>query len=156
AAVAARASEIADVCTPPDRPFLIAASLLHDVGYAPELALTGFHPLDGARWLRAEGEERLAGLVAFHTGACVEAAEVGLVREVDEFTDEGSAVSDALTYCDLTTGPEGERITVAARLGEIEERYGADSAVVRAHKRAAASVLAMVERTERLLAEVGL
>ena len=30
---------------------LMAAAWLHDVGYAPELVETGFHPLDGARFL---------------------------------------------------------------------------------------------------------
>ncbi|WP_372452290.1 HD domain-containing protein [Saccharothrix obliqua] len=38
-----------------DRELLKAAAVLHDVGYAPELALTGFHPLDGARYLAGEG-----------------------------------------------------------------------------------------------------
>jgi hypothetical protein len=28
---------------------LVAAAILHDVGYAPDLATTGFHPLDAAR-----------------------------------------------------------------------------------------------------------
>jgi HD superfamily phosphodiesterase len=27
---------------------LVAAAWLHDIGYAPDLAETGFHPLDGA------------------------------------------------------------------------------------------------------------
>ena len=31
---------------------LTAAAILHDIGYAPRLADTGFHPLDGARYLR--------------------------------------------------------------------------------------------------------
>ena len=31
---------------------LVAAAWLHDIGYAPELVDTGFHPLDGARYLR--------------------------------------------------------------------------------------------------------
>ena len=34
---------------------LVAAAWLHDIGYAPELVETGFHPLDGARYLRREG-----------------------------------------------------------------------------------------------------
>jgi len=34
---------------------LVAAAWLHDIGYAPELAETGFHPLDGARYLRRVG-----------------------------------------------------------------------------------------------------
>ena len=38
-----------------------------------ELADSGFHPLDGARWLRAQGQERLACLVAHHSAARFEA-----------------------------------------------------------------------------------
>ena len=30
---------------------LVAAAWLHDIGYAPDLVDTGFHPLDGARFL---------------------------------------------------------------------------------------------------------
>jgi HD superfamily phosphodiesterase len=48
-----------------DRPYLVAAAWLHDIGYAPRLAVTAFHPLDGARYLRSLGQERLAGLVAY-------------------------------------------------------------------------------------------
>ena len=42
-----------------DRELLVAAAYLHDIGYAPELAATGFHPLDGARHLRSLGDEDL-------------------------------------------------------------------------------------------------
>jgi hypothetical protein len=52
---------------------LVAAACLHDLGYAPALIETGFHGLDGARHLRALGYERLAGLVAYHSGARGEA-----------------------------------------------------------------------------------
>ena len=31
---------------------LIAAAYLHDIGYVPALASTGFHPLDGGRFVR--------------------------------------------------------------------------------------------------------
>jgi HD superfamily phosphodiesterase len=35
------------------RPDLLeAAAWLHDIGYSPEIAVSGFHPLDGARYLR--------------------------------------------------------------------------------------------------------
>jgi HD domain len=49
------ARRIARVVPPADRDLLVAAAYLHDVGYAPELAKTGFHPLDGARWIRDHG-----------------------------------------------------------------------------------------------------
>ena len=50
-AVAAKATRVAQVLDPADRDVLVAAATLHDIGYATELAHTGFHPLDGARWL---------------------------------------------------------------------------------------------------------
>jgi len=131
---------------------LLAAAYLHDVGYAPELVAHGFHPLDGAVWLRQQGLERLAGLVAYHTGARFEAQAHGLADSLAAFQDERSAVSDALAYSDLTTGPAGERVTVAERLAEIERRYGRASRVVRALESASGMLLAMVERTERRLA----
>ena len=70
-----------------DRALLVAAAYLHDIGYAPELEDTGFHPLDGARWLRAHGHERLAGLVAHHSGA-VRGGARGLADALAEFPDE--------------------------------------------------------------------
>ena len=42
------------------RETLVAAAYLHDIGYAPEFAKTGFHPLDGGRFIRDRGRERLA------------------------------------------------------------------------------------------------
>src|SRR4051794_24410392 len=94
-----------------DRTTLIAAAYLHDVGYAPELEDTGFHPIDGARWLRASGHERLACLVAHHSGARFEAEERGLLRELAAFPEERSIVADLLTYCDLTTDAHGRPVT---------------------------------------------
>jgi len=150
--VALRAQEIAPAVNVDDRSMLLAAAYLHDVGYAPELVTHGFHPLDGALWLRQQGFERLAGLVAHHTGARFEAKAQGLADRLSAFHDERSAVSDALAYSDLTTGPAGERVTVAERLGEIERRYGRASVVVRALKSASDTLLAIVERTEQRLA----
>src|SRR5580698_9472668 len=57
-----------------DAELLEAAAWLHDIGYSAELAATGFHPLDGARYLRdVEGADEIACcLVAHHTCAIVE------------------------------------------------------------------------------------
>jgi putative nucleotidyltransferase with HDIG domain len=49
--VAAQARSLAPVLGA-DADLLEAAAWLHDIGYAPGLAVTGFHPLDGARYLR--------------------------------------------------------------------------------------------------------
>lgn len=130
---------------------LVAAAHLHDIGHAPELVACGFHPLDGARWLHEQALDRLAGLVAHHTGAMFEAEARGLAEAMSRFKNERSAVSGALTYSDLTTGPAGEPVSVAERLGEIERRYGPASLVVRALEQASDTILAMVERTEQRL-----
>jgi HD domain-containing protein len=150
--VARRAREIAPALEPNDRDVLLAAAYLHDVGYAPELVVYRFHPVDGALWLRHQGLERLAGLVAHHTGARFEARAHGLADQIAEFRDERSAVTDALAYSDLTTGPAGERVTPTERLAEIERRYGAASLVVRALANASDALRGMVARTEQRLA----
>ena len=75
-----RARALASTVPPADSELLIAAAYLHDIGYAPDVEDTGFHPLDGARWLRAQGQERLACLVAYHSGAWFEARARGLRR----------------------------------------------------------------------------
>ncbi|MGI9098564.1 MAG: HD domain-containing protein [Solirubrobacteraceae bacterium] len=135
-----------------DRPTLLAAAYLHDIGYAPDLARTGFHPLDGAIWLRERQRERLARLVAHHSGARYEAAVRGLVDPLARFAEESSPVADALTYCDLTTGPDGASISVASRLADIERRYGPSSLVAQAIDAAADTLRAAVARTEGRLA----
>src|SRR6202047_674161 len=63
-----------------DADLLEAAAWLHDIGYSPELADTGFHPLDGARYLRdvQHAAPALYRLVANHSCAILEADERGL------------------------------------------------------------------------------
>src|SRR3954453_7070897 len=74
-----------------DAELLYAAAVLHDIGYAPDLAETGFHPLYGARFLRdrVKTDERVANLVAHHSCALLEAEERGLRAELaGEFPTE--------------------------------------------------------------------
>jgi len=52
---------------------LVAAAYLHDIGYAPEFVRTEFHSMDGARFLRHLGCERITCLAAYHSGARTEA-----------------------------------------------------------------------------------
>ena len=132
---------------------LVAAAYLHDIGYAPEVAVTGFHPLDGARHLRALGYERLAGLVTHHTGARHEARLRGLHEELTEFGDETSLVSVALAYCDLTTGPDGERMTPGQRLLNVAARYGEDSPVTRGLRAGWSELIEAVGQIEALLGQ---
>src|ERR1022692_568033 len=132
--VAATARTLAPVLGT-DGDLLTAAAWLHDIGYAPDVANTGFHPLDGARHLRdadgASGE--LCQLVAYHSCAINEAAERGLADEMtSEFRPARRDLAEALTYCDMTTSPDGQRLPVGRRLTEIRARYGPGHLVSRA------------------------
>jgi hypothetical protein len=133
---------------------LVAAAWLHDIGYAPRLVSTGFHPLDGARFLRDEGAgDRLASLVAHHSCAVHEARVRGLEDVLlAEFEREDSPTYDALVFCDLTTGPDGESLTYQARMDEIEQRYGPVHEVTRALEVARADLAGCCERTLALVA----
>jgi hypothetical protein len=150
-AVAERARPVSDAVPAEDRELLLAAAYLHDVGYAESLALAGFHPLDGARWLARSGHDRLAGLVAHHSGSKHEAAVRGLSAELARFDEEASVVTAALAYCDLTTGPGGEPMTPAERLVDVERRHGADSPVTLGLRRAWPELMAAVATVEARL-----
>jgi hypothetical protein len=154
--VAAIAFAIAqDLC--PEPWLLVAAAWLHDIGYAPAIASagTGFHPLDGARHLRDQEHANsvLCRLVAHHSCAPIGASELGLAAELaEEFPAPPLDLQDALTYCDMTTGPDGQRMVVADRLVEICASYGPDHVVTRAITRSAPEITAAVNRVSSRLA----
>jgi HD domain len=150
--VARRARWVAKTLALPDD--LVAAAWLHDIGYAPELVETGFHPLDGARYLRREGVDgQVVSLVAYHSCAQIEADVRGLGPELaTEFAPADSLLTDALLYCDMTTGPDGDYVRPADRLVEIRGRNGPDHEVTRFVERAASQILATAGRIQELLA----
>jgi predicted hydrolase (HD superfamily) len=140
-----------------DGKLLVAAGLLHDIGYAPELVTTGFHPLDGARYLRdIGGPDRVVNLVANHSCAILEAELRGLSVELAEFGDEKTALRDVLWWADMTTTPDGGKTTVIDRVAEIQSRYGADDVVSRFIRRAWNDLSAAVGRTEVRLEAAGI
>ena len=49
----------------------------------------------------------------------------------DEFPFGGTLLDDALTFCDLTTNPDGQIVTIEERVAEIVERQGPDHVVAR-------------------------
>jgi hypothetical protein len=123
----------------PDAELLEAVAWLHDIGYAPELAATGLHGLDGARYLRdaQHAEPLLRRLVAHHSCAVIEAEERGLAHVLTrEFAPPPQPLADALTFCDMTTSPDGDQVQVTHRLAEIHDRYGTDHLVSRSICRA--------------------
>lgn len=151
--VAARARQVASALDPLEGAVLIAAAWLLDIGYAPALRRTGAHQVDGASFLREAGQERLAGLVAHHSESRFELGLLGHAAELATYADEDSAVPQALTYCEVTTGPDGSPVELWERLDEMRARYGAEHVWVRAQDLARPYIHLAVGDTELRLPE---
>jgi len=151
--VAAQARSLAPILGD-DAELLEASAWLHDIGYSPALADTGFHPLDGACYLRhvEHADPALCSLVAHHSCAIIEAEERGLAEALStEFAAPDPKLSDALAYCDMTTTPTGNVVSVSDRISEIVERYGPHNVVTRFIRKAEPSLISSVARTNRRL-----
>lgn len=150
-AVAAAAEDVA-AGTGLDSETLVAAAWLHDIGYAEELHDTGFHPVDGARFLQRAGwSEEIVQLVAHHSCSRYEAELRGLGDALGAFPRPAPEAEDALCFCDMTTGPGGARVTVIDRLAEIQERYGEGDVVSRFIDVARNELVDSANRVERRL-----
>ena len=95
--------------------------------------MTGFHPLDGARFLcRAGADGQVVSLVAYHSCAEIEAGIRGLASVLAaEFAPAHPVLADVLLWCDMTTGPDGDHVSPADQLAEIRRRYGPAHEVTR-------------------------
>ena len=154
-AVAARGDQLGPAVPVEEHETLVAAAWLHDIGYSTEINHTGFHPLDGARFLRSSGwPEQIVNLVAHHSGARFEAEQRGMSAELDEFPFVDSPLLDALVVADLTTGPQGQPLTYDERIGEILERYPQGDPVHETWLVAAPILRESFRRVELRLAEV--
>lgn len=136
--VAAAAADLAEILAPESADTIVAAAWLHDIGYAPDLISTGFHPLDGATYLAtntAPGGDMPAEvirLVAHHTGAAFEARERGLHDALVSYPAPADALLAILSCADLCTGPDGIPVDPGARIAEVLTRYPAAHPVHRA------------------------
>ena len=133
-AVAHQASVVLPALDAPWSAAMQDAAWLHDVGYAPSVVSTGFHPLDGARWLSAKGwPAEVCRLVAWHTRAGTEAALRNLAAELAaEFPAPPELAQAALAWADLTSSPTGECCLTTDRVADILRRYPPESVVHRA------------------------
>jgi hypothetical protein len=118
---------------------LVAAATLHDVGYSPRIAQTGFHPLDGALHLQSLGlSQRLCSLVAHHSEADMLAVQQGVLDLEQQFPRERSLLADALVYADMHSAPDGQMIRAEHRLADIARRRPDPVETVRAARLRAA------------------
>jgi hypothetical protein len=153
--VATRARNLAPILGT-DADLLQAAAWLHDIGYAPGLAATGLHQLDGARYLRdtQHADAMLCRLVAHHSCAIIEAGERGLAGILsDEFNPAPDVLASVLTCCDMTTSLDGQPVPVEQRLAEIHDRYGPGHLVSRSIQRATPMILSAVEQVHHRAAQ---
>lgn len=137
-------------------PALVCAAWLHDVGYAPDLVVTGMHQLDGARYLRdvAKVDALVCRLVAHHSCAHIEARNRGLSNDLaSEFPPVPGMLSEAMTYADMTTTPDGEPVEVETRLAEILARYGDGHLVAESIREASPLIIQAVREVTAALAE---
>lgn len=135
----------------PDAPVVEAAAWLHDIGYSPSIPTSGFHPLDGARYLRdvVHAPGVICELVAHHSGAAVEAAERDRLAEFDQefpLTAAAEQLLNAMTACDMTVSPAGELVDPETRVAEILSRYDSSDPVHRAVIRSAPDLICSVYR----------
>ena len=128
---------------------IVSAAWLHDIGYAPDLIDTGFHPVDGARYLQRIGvPERIVAMVAWHTGADQEAAERGLQPQLAELPAPDPDDLDTVTLIDLVTSPTGTAVLPEDRIAEILSRYPADHKVHQAVRRSGPGLVAIASRAK--------
>jgi hypothetical protein len=139
-----------------DAELLEAAAWLHDIGYAPSLATTGLHQLDGARYLRdaQHADAMLCRLVAHHSCAIIEAGERGLADILSsEFDPAPDVLASVLTCYDMTTSPDGQPVRVDRRLAEIHDHHGSGHLVSRSIQRATPMILRAVEQVHHRAAQ---
>lgn len=147
-AVAATATRLAIALAPEAATEIICAAWLHDIGYAPGLVDTGFHPLDGAAYLRRHKSTRnvipesVIGIVAHHSGAAFEARERGLEAVLTGYPVPDATKLSILSCADLCSGPDGAMVQPADRIGEVLARYAPDHPVHRAITQSGAILVA--------------
>jgi hypothetical protein len=118
------AAQLAPLFDAREAALLVAAATLHDIGYSPQISQTGFHPLDGGIYLASRGySRRLAGLVAHHSLAYLNAPAHGIDNLDELFPRETGLLADALMSADMHSAPDGRWVRGADRISEIAGRH---------------------------------
>lgn len=150
--VASTAAELARLVAPEAADDIVCAAWLHDIGYAPCLVHTGFHPLDGAAHLTAHVgangrvSQEVVGLVAYHTGVAFEAQERGLHGLLADHPVPDLSKLSILSCADLCTAPNGSPVDPGDRLAEVLIRYPAEHPVHRAIAKSGPLLVAQARR----------
>jgi hypothetical protein len=150
------AREIVDVAGT-DGELLVAAAAAHDIGHAPDLVRTGFVALDGVEYLRTvNAPQPLLNLVAHYFASGIEGELRGYTEQYALLPDEPTPVRDALWYCDLRVGPDGDRVEIDQRIAELWARYERDDIAMRWWALAESPLRDAVARTQSRISELRL
>lgn len=106
------------------------AALLHDVGKALDPDDTEPHGFVGARLLDSLGLHDVAPLVAYHSGARLEAEMRGM-SDRDRWSLVEPDLLAVLTFLDRTTSANGEVVSLAQRRSDMVAHHGEGSKQVR-------------------------
>ena len=153
--VAKRAELFVDLV--PNWDALAASANLHDIGYASELVDTGFHQIDGARYLRREGwDESVVDLVAHHSDAQIRADLNGLGDiYAAEFPRNETLPHRQLHFCDMTVALDGTPTTVEERLADMRHRHRNNPPMLDYLDRREDALIALVAGTWAALEQAG-
>jgi hypothetical protein len=114
----------------PTQQSLVAAAWLHDIGHAPTLSRTGFHPLDGALHLARSGwPDVVVRLVAHHSHAQVLAPHYDAADHLAVLDPVPGPAGEILTFADLVAGSDGRGSTIDHRIIEMRLREAGDATV---------------------------
>ena len=123
------------------------AALLHDIGYVKELQKIGFHPSDGAQFLREHKHPELADLIEGHSCSPEEAILLGH-RAI---SPSENIIAKLITYWDMRVKQGGQIVSYKERLDDILSRYGETSLVARANLQAKPRLEKLFKEIELLL-----
>ena len=126
---------------------------LHDIGYlefsSPAPACTASTAPRYLRWTLSTPTRCCAGWSRTSSCAVIEAeakSRPGRRSAPRVRAAAATRQADALTFCDMTTSPDGQQVHVTHRLAEIHDRYGAGHLVSRSIHRATPLILQAVDQ----------
>lgn len=125
------------------------AALLHDIGYWPPIAHTGFHPIDGARFLEQEGEQEIPRIIVGHSCS----PEEGELRGFPGICSDPGLIAKLITYWDVQVQQGGAVVSYDERLQDILARYGTESIVGQANLKAKPRIETLLMEVKQVLGE---
>jgi len=122
--------------------FALPFAVISTFGFAQ----TTSPPADGKASAAAPAVSSATTVEASAVPTSKDSSPPGLADDLGrEFAPPPQLLADALTFCDMTTSPDGKHVHVTRRLAEIHDRYGSGHLVSRSIRRATPLILQAVD-----------